>query len=117
MTDKTKELFDAPWTVTVEEIRKDTKRFAVVKNNLDYELVAIDLTHEDAHRLARLPELYDALMETVYYKCFECMGGLRHNIDMTREELIKNGCPKQNKSNVCIYVKHIDLLKKVRAGK
>lgn len=63
-----------------------------------------------------LPELYDALMETVYYKCFECMGGLRHNIDMTREELVKNGCPKKNKSNVCIYVKHLELLRKVRNG-
>jgi hypothetical protein len=85
-------------------------------NDSSGELKAETLSAIGANRLACLPELYDALMETVYLRCFECMGGLRHNIDLTREELIKNGCPKQNKSNVCIYVKHIDLLRKVRNG-
>ena len=115
MTKDTQQLFDAPWEVGVCE-----------KGNPEFESVFIasktgcligrDMEEETANRLVHLPELYDALMETVYYKCFECMGGLRHNIDMTREELVKNGCPKQNKSNVCIYVKHIELLRKVRDG-
>ena len=112
MTDETKKLFDAP--LRAEEYKYGKGAF-VVRNNSGY-LVAENMSGQDATRLARLPELYDALMETVYYKCFECMGGLRHNIDMTREEIVKNGCPKQNKSNVCIYVKHIELLRKVRDG-
>ena len=107
MTDETKRIFDAPWKV-------DNLKFI---QNAKHKYLALCDEKEIVNRLARLPELYDALMETVYYKCFECMGGLRHNIDMTREELIKNGCPKQNKSNVCIYVKHIELLRKVRDGK
>ena len=107
MTDETKRIFDAPWKV-------DNLKFI---QNAKHKYLALCDEKEIVNRLARLPELYDALMETVYYKCFECMGGLRHNIDMTREEIVKNGCPKKNKSNVCIYVKHIELLRKVRDGK
>ena len=106
MTEETKKLFDAPWSAyPLDDVGDANGNF-----------VCACETPEMAHRLARLPELYDALVETVYYKCFECMGGLRHNIDLTREELVKNGCPKQNKSNVCIYVKHIELLRKARGG-
>ena len=114
MTDSTKKLFDAPWKLY--EYRDDYDHWFHVLTNGGRLIASRIVNKEDYNRLARLPELYDALMETVYYKCFECMGGLRHNIDMTREELVKNGCPKQNKSNVCIYVKHIELLRKVRAG-
>ena len=121
MTDETKKLFDAPWKVDKVDFKSDI--FGVGSTILRIfdkteELITTHIPDEKtANRLARLPELYDALMETVYYKCFECMGGLRHNIDMTREEIVKNGCPKKNKSNVCIYVKHIELLRKVRDGK
>ena len=107
MTNETKELFDAPWKAyPLDDVGDANGNF-----------VCACETTENANRIARLPELYDALMETIYYKCFECMGGLRHNIDLTQEDVIENGCPKQNKSNVCIYVKHIELLKKVREGK
>ena len=107
MTDETKEVFAAPWEAT--------ERGTVITAN-DGDRICTVVNPANANRIARLPELYDALMKTVYYKCFECMGGLRHNIDMTREELVKNGCPKQNKGNVCIYVKHIELLREVRDG-
>ena len=111
MTDETKKLFDAPWTVYGEQ---DDYSY-VIQNASEDDIATVFMTDE-AKRIMHLPELYDALVETVYYKCFECMGGLRHNIDMTREEIVKNGCPKKNKSNVCIYVKHIDLLRKVKDG-
>ena len=111
MTDETKKLFNAPWFPF--SIACD---FHGLKRSNGSEIFSDASLRSEVNRLARLPELYDALVETVYYKCFECMGGLRHNIDMTREELVKNGCPKQNKSNVCIYVKHIELLRKVRDG-
>ena len=104
MTDETKKLFDAPWK----------REGMIIRNKKDNYVCSA--SPDNINCLARLPELYDALVETVYYKCFECMGGLRHNIDLTREELVKNGCPKKNKSNVCIYVKHLELLRKVRDG-
>jgi hypothetical protein len=118
MTDETKKLFDAPWKAVeiVDTNFPYLHECEIVSNNGKGHMIATEVFRTDANRLARLPEMCDALVETVYYKCFECMGGLRHNIDMTREELVKNGCPKQNKSNVCIYVKHIELLRKVRDG-
>ena len=109
MTDSIKKLFDAPWTIEEEA---PSAWYCVIDSKDS--VVADVRDKKTVNRLARLPELYDALVETVYYKCFECMGGLRHNIDLTREELVKDGCPKQNKSNVCIYVKHLELLRKVR---
>lgn len=107
MTDETKKLFDAPWTVTREEIRKDTLRYCVAKAHLD--LVAIDLTHEDAHRLARLPELYDALREAADGKCWSCAG-------VNAETVLDNGCPKGN-DETCYVAKWIEILRKVRDGK
>ena len=118
MTEETKRIFDAPFAVMGDSM--DYTKFNVIiysrKSPRYCSTVASCIDQKTAIRFARLPDLYDALMESVYYKCFECMGGLRHNIDMTREELVKNGCPKQNKGNVCIYVKHIELLRKVRDG-
>ena len=111
MTDETKKLFEAPYKVC--ETRNG---YNVICTNKLIPQLCWTTGENDANRLARLPELYDALMETVYYKCFECMDGLRHNIDMTREELVKNGCPKKNNSNVCIYVKHLVLVRIVRNG-
>lgn len=113
MTESTKKLFNAPWSS--EEYEHGHGAW-VVRRPEGY-LIAENMSGQDANRLARLPELYDALVNTVYLKCFKCMGGLRHNIDLTREELVKSGCPKQNKSNVCIYCKHLELLRKVRDGK
>ena len=111
MTDKTKKLFDAPWTVTREEIRKDTVRYGVAKSHLD--LVAIDLTHEDAHRLARLPELYEELKSSSYDFCWSCLATL--GIDPpTADELIENLCPR--KPSCCGYNNRWKLLQKVRDG-
>ena len=116
MTDETKKLLDAPWAVDEKQSETFGEVFDVMNEDL-YLHYARCYDEETANRIARLPELYDALVETVYLKCFECMGGLRHNIDLTQKDLIENGCPKQNKSNVCIYAKHIELLRKVRDGK
>ena len=102
MTDETKRIFDAPWTVTREEIRKDTKRYAVVKNNLGYELVAIDIDKKDAHRLARLPELYDALMHFVVNDCPHAF--------ISNDEC--RLCPDKK----CKTREAVELLRKVRAG-
>lgn len=102
MTEETKQLFDAPWTVTREEIRKNTVRYCVAKSHLD--LVAIDLAHEDAHRLARLPELYDALMDMATEKCNEHAYRGEHACDSC---VVKEYCD---------VFEIFDLLKKVREG-
>ena len=67
-------------------------------------------------------QLYDALAEAVYYRCFECMDGLRHNIDLTQEDLIENGCPKNRRYREarvvsCVAMNWLELMKKVRDGK
>lgn len=110
MTEETKKLFDAPWTVTREEIRKDTLRYGVAKANIDIDLVAIDLAHEDAHRLARLPELYDALLAHLSATCIRCKS---RNCKFDKESFIQNegcgGCEG-------IFREQWKLLKKVRDG-
>ena len=114
MTDETKKLFDAPWTVTREEIRKDTVRYCVAKSHLD--LVAIDLTHEDAHRLARLPELYDALNKQAYYRCCDCLRVSAKTIDdiPLNRDMIEHGCPKNRID--CGAFDVWELIRKVRDG-
>jgi len=107
MTKKTEQIFDAPWTVTREEIRKDTVRYGVAKSHLD--LVAIDLTHEDAHRLARLPEMYEALAEAAAGKCWSCAGE-------SSETMLDHPCPKGHDED-CYVAKWRELLKFVRDGK
>lgn len=105
MTDETKNLFDAPWSAyPLDDVGDANGNF-----------VCSCETPEMAHRLARLPELYDACVEAVYYRCFDCLGGFRHDIGLTSEDLLNDGCPK--KSNNCFFLKTIDLLRKVRAGK
>lgn len=65
MTDSTKQLFDAPWGVHHAE----NGDFYLYCNERH---IAVVETESDANRLARLPELYDALedaAERVYKKC------------------------------------------------
>ena len=101
MKAETENLFDAPWTVTREEIRKDTVRYCVAKAHLD--LVAVDLTHEDAHRIARLPELFDALMGYVVNDCPHAF--------ISNDEC--RLCPDKK----CKTREAVELLRKVRDGK
>ena len=69
----------------------------------------------NARLIAAAPELYDACVEAVYHICFDCMGGFRHDIGLTSEDLLNDGCPK--KSNDCFFLKTLDLLRKVRDDK
>lgn len=110
MTDETKNLFNAPWTVYGEPDDYSD----VIQNASEDEIATVFITDE-AKRIARLPELYDACVEAVYYRCFDCMGGFRHDIGLTSEDLLNDGCPK--KSNNCFFLKTLDILRKVRDGK
>jgi hypothetical protein len=107
MTDETKELFDAPW-----EASYDGEAEMLEVYDADHDRVCIiddfaDAKH--AKRLARLPELYDALMEAAGGKCWSCAGA---NVSA----ILNDGCPKGN-DETCYVAKWIELLRKVRDGK
>ena len=110
MTNETKELFDAPWRVEVTE--DDETIFGLLDDEACY--IATQVTNrKDAARIARLPELYDALTESTQRYC-----GICHNLSNQEEPsidtLIENGCPKNR--NSCVAMNWLELLKKVRDG-
>ena len=99
MTDETKQLFDAPWHV---------ENFTFVVSNTDgKDSISVSSDKKTAHRLARLPELYDALMELVKKYC----------------RLADLDCPNKNKclldedhKDMCEVMPYLELLRKVRDG-
>lgn len=62
LSEQTRQLFDAPWHVGVCE-KGDPEFESVFLAAKTGWLIGRDMDDETAHRLARLPELYDALME------------------------------------------------------
>ena len=110
MTDETKKLFDAPY-----KVYETRNGYNVICTNKVLPQLCWTTDKKDANRISHLPELYDACVEAVYHRCFDCMGGFRHDIGLTSEDLLNDGCPK--KSNNCFFLKTLDLLRKVRDGK
>ena len=83
MNDKTKEIFAAPWTIEEEAPLAwycviDSKDSVVANDVRDQKTV---------NRLARLPELYDALAEAAAGKCWSCAGE-------SSETMLDHPCPK-----------------------
>ncbi len=101
MTDETQKLFSAPWTA-----RECPHVFAV--NDASGELKAETLSAVGANRLARLSELYDALMEAAAGKCWSCAGE-------NTETMLDHPCPKGHDED-CYVAKWRELLRKVRGG-
>ena len=66
MTDETKNLFDAPWIRCRIEIEGEMRPSVFARRN---HAIAVSFDEKDAARLARLPELYDALMEALSLMC------------------------------------------------
>ena len=95
MTDETKQLFDAPWKVSLHFIVKDNRNRVVVSGG----------NEEDNNRIARLPELYDALMEAAAGKCWSCAGE-------SSETMLDEPGPKGHED--CYVAEWRQLLKKVR---
>lgn len=92
MTEETKKLFDAPWEATDADF---------VVDNDGYWICSCE-SPETANRLARLPELYDALMEAAVNYCPDAF--------FANDEC--RLCPDKK----CIGRKWIELLRKVRDG-
>ena len=112
MTDETQKLFNAPWIVYGEP---DDYSF-VIQNASEDEIATVFILDE-AKRLARLPELYDALLDEIRAKCNTC---IHDNIQLGNVPFvinfntIQNGCPFKDRQ--CHTVKHIEIIQKVRDG-
>jgi hypothetical protein len=113
MTKEIKKLFAAPW-----ELRPCDVGYDVISA---YNSIAEDrifVAHADsksaANRLARLPELYDALIKNTYERCANVRASLRC-YPLTIEEFIRGACDCDTK---CAwgYCKTWELLRKVRDG-
>ena len=107
MTDETKQLFDAPWSVV-----SIFPGYDIITSGRK-ELFAHAYTEENANRLAMLPELYDALKSSSYDFCWSCFATLKIDLSLP-DDLIENGCPR--KPSCCGYNERWKLLKKVRDG-
>ena len=104
MTDETKKLFNAPWSVD----EKPSETFGEVFDVMDEELYlhyARCYDKKTANRLARLPELYDALMEAAKLICGEI------SFEVPVEDACKH-CLLENRD--CKPSKWRELLQKVR---
>lgn len=111
MTDETKKLFDAPWVVMGDA--EDYKKFNVIIHSPQSQrhccTVASCVDRKTAIRFVRLPEIYDALLDSVRRICSTCIGS--NLSDMPLDD-IGMYC----RAN-CKVHKYTALLKNVRDGK
>ena len=117
MTDETKKLFDAPWKA-VEDKDSDfafMHHVDVCTNNGAGHVIACDCIGDDGNRLARLPELYDALMEAVRDACEDCVTEAELRTGMIFDT-VEYGCiyPERDCCPKCRS--WLELLRKVRDG-
>lgn len=121
MTEETKKLFDAPWEADKFDyyhpsgIGEINIRVKSSKNKL---VAGYVTTTETANRLARLPELYDALMVAAYEHCLVCLyGHVKDARHMPKpDDMSRNGCTLSDFPH-CPNRNWWNLLKKVRDGK
>jgi len=113
MTDETKKLFDAPW-----EIRPCDVGYDIVSA---YNSIAEDrifVAHADskstANRIARMPELYDALLHCICTSCNVCIYD-HCGSPVDCEQLLSQECTYED-SKLCFEHEVRELLKKVRDG-
>ena len=98
MTEETRKLFNAPWRALPTTARSWAVYNSDGSRNIDY------LSKPDANRLARLPELYDALADATRHLCKD----IRNN----REP----DCEKCFYGKLCAVRSWIELMRKVRDG-
>lgn len=113
MQEAVKKLFDAPWVIEEEAPLAwycviDSKDSVVANDVRDQKTV---------NRLARLPELYDALVDSTWEHCYECIRKhFNGNLMLMPWEMIEMGCCK-GKETECRHKRRWELLKRVRDGK
>ena len=111
MTEDTKKIFNAPWNV----FSSPDDEITVIENESGRVLAELDDV-ETANCLARLPELYDALVEAVYDACQDCLVERSCVDGKEGYDLIENGCvyPERDCCEQCR--RWIELIRKVRDG-
>ena len=125
MTDETKKLFDAPWKRANNLSRNGSGKVrgrsqSRIVDASDRPVAYAYPTGKQkitANRLARLPELYDALNKQAYYRCVDCLRITAKTIDdiPLNKDMIECGCPRHRTD--CGAFDVWQLLKKVRDGK
>lgn len=108
MQEAVKKLFDAPWTVYGEP---DDYSY-VIQNASEDDIATVFMTDE-AKRIMHLPELYDALADTVHEMCAQCHFHNKETFYDTIEDMVECGCQMDCQ---CGFKKVWDLLRKVRDG-
>ena len=103
MTDETKKLFNAPWKVD--------EMFPKFVDDKDGFFLAETESERVTARFARLPELYDVLMEAAWEHCNDCD---KPWIWSSPDDFIEHGC--EGKEEFCPVVRWWEILKKVRDG-
>ena len=101
MTDETKKLFSAPWEARIVIVMSKVGDEIRVVDARKYPVATCDKM-EDAARIARLPELYDALM---YFVVNDCPHAFISNDECRL-------CPDKE----CKTREAVELLRKVRDG-
>lgn len=108
MTDSTKQLFDAPWKKRAWE-----DDFAVFDSKTFF--VCFSCSEEDAARIARLPELYDALEDAAGRVCKKCVAfwfpGQKFDFPQNFADFI---CPITKAG--CFCENWLNILRKMRDG-
>ena len=113
MTDETKKLFDAPWKVRVCEKGNPEFESILVAKKTGW-LVGRDMEYKTAKRVARLPELYDALLHCICSSCNVCIYD-HCDSPVDCEQLLSQECTYED-SKLCFEHEARKLLKKVRDG-
>ena len=117
MKEETEKIFNVPWRVVEYKKCEGHYTWAVVETyNGRPHFVARKCEQENAHRLSRLPELFDALKEAVREACQDCVDETEQRTGMLFDP-VEDGCiyPERDCCTKCR--KWIDLLKKVKEGK
>jgi hypothetical protein len=109
MTDETKELFDAPY-----KVYETRNGYNVICTNKVLPQLCWTTGKKDANRLARLPELYDALANAVRDACQDCVDQVYDH--PTGYDPVKQGCLFKDKNCCEMCRSWIELLRKVRDG-
>ena len=119
MTDETKKLFDALWVVMGDA--EDYTKFNVIISSPNSPrhccTIASCIDQKTAFRIARLPELYDALMVAAYEHCRVCLyGHVKDARHMPKpDDMARNGCTLSDLPH-CPNRNWWDVLRKVRDG-
>jgi hypothetical protein len=111
MTKDTQQLFDAPWQKSFQDWESYKEIMIYDSKN---QPVCLTRNKEMSNRLARLPELYDALLHCICSSCNVCIYD-HCGSPVDCEQLLSKDCTYED-SKLCFEHEARELLRKVRDG-